>query len=54
MVFIEGYVSGFAPAVLIGGVIGGVIGGICGYMTHAKVQRKYREIISQIDDLMAA
>lgn len=53
--FLEGYgLSGFAPAGLIGGVIGGAIGGICGYMTHVKIQRKYREIISQIDDLTAA
>lgn len=52
--FLEGYgLYGFAPAGLIGGVIGGAIGGFCGYMTHAKIQRKYREIISQIDDLTA-
>ncbi len=52
--FLEGYgLYGFAPAGLIGGIIGGAIGGFCGYMTHAKIQRKYREIISQIDDLTA-
>ena len=52
--FLEGYgLYGFAPAGLIGGVIGGVIGGICGYATHVKIQRKYHEILSQIDDLTA-
>ena len=34
-----------------GGCVGGVIGAICGYKYHIKTQRKYQDIIDQIEDI---
>lgn len=36
-----------------GGCVGGIIGAIAGYKYHFKTQRKYQDIIDQIEDLTA-
>lgn len=49
---VEAYgLSGNSKAGFYGGLVGAVIGGVVGFKTHMRIQRKYREIIEQIDEL---
>lgn len=47
----EGYNITNGMPLLIGGAIGGVAGGIAGFSVHFKIQRKYREIMENIEDI---
>lgn len=48
---VEAYSMEDSMAFCVGGIIGLITGGTSGYITHKKVQRKYREIMEQLEDL---